>query len=134
MKDGCRKFINFLFDGSFALQKESYYNIICTNKDVMAHDVPLVAESNNRAYKRDIDSEVVTKSSMDFFGYKETTDELSDSFLKFISDVSVYNYADPDIVLILDEEMAPYFAGDRSIDDVIEYLNDRVGKYLSEMS
>ena len=31
------------------------------------------------------------------------------------------------------EEIAPYYAGDRSLDDVVRYLNDRVSKYVREM-
>lgn len=32
-----------------------------------------------------------------------------------------------------DEELAPYYAGDRSLDDAIKYVNDRTAKYVREM-
>ena len=134
MKDGCRKFINYLFNGSFAENSGTYFDIICTNRVVMEYYLPMIIEANNLAYNRDINSNVVFMSDMNYFGYKEADDKMANEFIKCLSDVTRYNYADPDIVLIIDEEMAPYYMGDRSIDDVIQYLNDRVGKYINEMN
>ena len=132
MEDGCRKFINYLFNGSFASDNDGYFDVICTNREIMEKEVPLMAEHNNYSYEKSIDSELVSMSTLDFFGYKMTTDQMSEAFLDCLSSLSNYNYADPDIVMILNEEMAPYYAGDRSADDVIRYINDRVEKYISE--
>lgn len=134
MEDGCRKFINYLFNGSFAENSGSFSDIICTNKAVMEYYLPMTIEVINQAYSKDINSNIVSMSDMNYFGFKEADEKMADEFIKCLSNVTRYNYADPDIVLIIDEEMAPYYAGDRSIDDVIQYLNDRVGKYLSEMN
>ena len=44
-----------------------------------------------------------------------------------------FYYEDNEITKIVFEEITPYFAGDRSLDDVIKYLNDRTTKYIREM-
>ena len=50
-----------------------------------------------------------------------------------LSNLSRYYYDDPVITAFLTEEIAPYYAGDRTIDDVVRILNDRTGKYVKEM-
>ena len=40
---------------------------------------------------------------------------------------------DKKIVQFVTEELAPYYAGDRTLDDCIMYLNDRAAKYVKEM-
>ena len=39
---------------------------------------------------------------------------------------------DKEIKDIINEEMAAFYVGDKSIDDVIRFINDRVDKYISE--
>lgn len=45
----------------------------------------------------------------------------------------LYYYEDRVIVQFINEELAPYYAGDRTLDDAIKILNDRVTKYVNEM-
>jgi hypothetical protein len=54
-------------------------------------------------------------------------------FRESLASISIYYYEDYTIVQFLDEELAPYYAGDRSLDDAINYINDRVTKYVREM-
>ncbi len=58
---------------------------------------------------------------------------MCESFLNSLSSISTYYYEDKKIVQFVSEELAPYYAGDRSLDDVILYLNDRTAKYVREM-
>ena len=44
-----------------------------------------------------------------------------------------YYYEDYTIVQFVFEELAPYYAGDRSLEDAIRYINDRTSKYVREM-
>ena len=66
-------------------------------------------------------------------GSKYATEDMSESFINSLSSISTYYYEDKKIVQFVSEELAPYYAGDRSLDDVILYLNDRTAKYVREM-
>jgi len=46
---------------------------------------------------------------------------------------TTYYHEDPQIVTFVIEETAPYYAGDVSPEEVVEFLNDRVNKYVNEM-
>ena len=39
---------------------------------------------------------------------------------------------DTEIRSIINEELAAFYVGDKSLDDVIRFINDRVDKYVSE--
>lgn len=67
------------------------------------------------------------------YGYKYAGDGLGDNFLDCLTALSRYYYDDPVITAFLTEEIGPYYAGDRSLDDVIKILNDRSEKYIKEM-
>ena len=58
---------------------------------------------------------------------------MRDSFKESLSSISTYYYEDHTIVQFVEEELAPYYAGDRSLDEAIRYINDRVTKYVREM-
>ena len=66
-------------------------------------------------------------------GDKFATDEMRESFLNSLSTISTYYYEDHVITDFVVEELAPYYAGDRSLDDAIRYLDDRTAKYVREM-
>ena len=58
---------------------------------------------------------------------------MRNSFVNSLSTISTYYYTDRRVVQFIFEELAPYFAGDRSLDDAIKYMNDRTTKYINEM-
>ena len=66
-------------------------------------------------------------------GYKKASKDMEDNMMASLSSISKYYYEDPVITSFLVEEIAPYYAGDRSLDDVVRYLNDRAEKYTKEM-
>ena len=67
------------------------------------------------------------------FGYKESTKDMEEQMIASLSSISTYYYDDPVITSFLVEEIAPYYAGDRSLDDTVRILNDRANKYVKEM-
>ena len=67
------------------------------------------------------------------FGDKMATDEMRESFLNSMATISTYYYEDHRIVEFVLEELAPYYAGDRTLDDAITILDDRVSRYVREM-
>jgi hypothetical protein len=58
---------------------------------------------------------------------------MKEIFLNSMSTISTYYYEDYTIIQFTLEELAPYYAGDRSLDEAIKILNDRVTKYIREM-
>ena len=77
---------------------------------------------------------IIPSAGMDkVTGDKAATEEMAESFLNSLSTISTYYYEDYTIVKFTLEELAPYYAGDRSLDDAIRYLDDRTTKYIREM-
>ena len=135
-KDGCRKFINFLFSGAGFGDSDKEFQNIVTNKDVMARNISLISEKNNTGRKTDEEMSDYIFELEDYcivYGYKESTKSMEEGMLNSLSSISVYYYDDPVITAFLIEEIAPYYAGDRSLEDSVNIINDRVEKYIKEM-
>ena len=136
--DGCKKFINFLFAGSAFLSDDCEFWQIVTNKEIMSKNVETLLLRNNEYEDLLIKSKESgavrdTAGTEKAEGYKYATEDMRESFLNSLSSISTYYYEDKKIVQFVSEELAPYYAGDRSLDDVILYLNDRTAKYVREM-
>ena len=136
--EGCKKFINYLFSGVVFESGDCEFWQIVTNKEIMTKNVETLAEKNNLAYDKYTASlgSGMQNVPLDIdlaFGGKTATDVNCDNFLNSLSSISTYYYEDKVITGFLIEELAPYFSGDRSIDDVVTYINDRVTKYVREM-
>jgi hypothetical protein len=138
VKDGCKKFINYLFAGTAFSSSECEFREIVTNKEIMDRNIEAISKLNNDAYAKYEDA-VKNKTIIPAAGYdnvtgdKYATDDMAQSFRESLASISIYYYEDHTIVQFLDEELAPYYAGDRSLDDAVRYLNDRVAKYVREM-
>ena len=136
MKDGAKKFINFLFAGAgFGTSSKEFQNIV-TNKEIMARNMSIITGKNNTGYQVDVEmSEYLSGMGEEakMFGYKEATKDMEEQMLQSLSSISKYYYDDPVITAFLIEEIAPYYAGDRTLDDAVTILNDRANKYTKEM-
>ena len=138
VKDGCRKFINYLFSGKAYDSTECEFRHIVTNREIMEKNIQILTKCNNDSYavyENSIKTGVIIPApGLDMAtGDKYATDEMARSFLESLASISTYYYEDYTIVQFIDEELAPYYAGDRSIDDAVRYINDRVTKYVREM-
>ncbi len=138
VKEGCRKFLNYLFSGTAFSSGDCDFLDIVTNKEIMNKNIETLSKHNNDAYDSFLAAEksaaiIVPANVKMANGDKYATDDMRESFLNSMSTISTYNYEDTDIVRFVMEEIAPYYAGDRSLDDVVRYLNDRVSKYVREM-
>ena len=136
--DGCKKFLNYLFSGSAYASKDCNFRKIVTNREIMVKNIETLSRLNNESYThyRDlIDKHVfipapgIEKQN----GNKFATDEMQENFLNSLSSISIYYYEDREIVRFVMEELAPYYAGDRTIDDVVRFVNDRTTTYIREM-
>ena len=135
-KDGAKKFINFLFAGAGYSDLSGEFRNLVTNRDIMARNIELISEQNNQG--RDVDMEMndLMTGLGDYaaaYGYKYATDDMSEKMMDSLSSISTYYYDDPVITAFLVEEIAPYYAGDRSLDEAVRILNDRCNKYIKEM-
>ena len=102
----------------------------------MAKNIAVITEINNIEQDRAKDMAKHMPGSDSYqkiYGYKYATEDMGKRFLESLTSIGTYYYDDPKITSFLVEEIAPYYAGDRSIDDVIKYMNDRTGKYIKEM-
>ena len=138
VKDGCKKFINYLFAGSAFKSADCSFRNIVTNREIMARNIESLSQLNNEKYaqyRESVENGVFIPAPGVETAYadKYATDDMRESFQNSMSTISTYYYEDYTIVGFVMEEVTPYFAGDRSIDDVIKYLNDRTTKYVGEM-
>ena len=138
VKDGCKKFLNYLFSGVAFDSGKCDFRQIVTNKWIMNINIDSLTKLNNEAYdkyKADIASgSIIPAPGLDkVTGDKSATDEMRESFMNSLATISTYYYEDHTIVQFVLEELAPYYAGDRSLDDTVKYLNDRTYKYVREM-
>lgn len=131
-QEGCKKFINFLLGGKFIPENELSISSICINKDVMKKEISLLAKYYNEVYDNEMTYGVFDKGQLKTMGYKEATDTMQQKFYDMLSTLSVYYSEDIEIKNIINEEMAAFYAGDKTIDDTIRIINDRIGKYVSE--
>ena len=136
--DGCRKFLNYLFSGSAFENDECEFRQIITNKEIMNRNIEMLTAKNNEA--DDLYTQAKLSGSIMYTsdyekatGIKRASDDMKDSFFNSMSTISTYYYEDNEIVKFVFEELAPYLADDRSLDDAVTILNDRVSKYVSEM-
>ena len=138
VKDGCKKFLNYMFSGAAYNSDDCKFRFIVTNKEIMDRNIEFLTRNNNDEYSKYLEGvksgKFIPSPGLDkAYGQKEATDDMSESFKESLSSISTYYYEDHTIIEFVDEELAPYYAGDRSLDDAIRYLNDRAAKYVREM-
>jgi len=137
-KDGCKKFLNFLFSGTAYRSETPEFRLIVTNKEIMSKNTEAIAKRNNDGYK-DYMGQVESGATIPAAGLekatgdKYATDSMREIFLNSLSNLTTYYYEDREITKFVFEEIAPYFTGDHSLDDAIAVLNDRAAKYIREL-
>ena len=63
-----------------------------------------------------------------------STQEQIDDFKSYVDGASISGSYDSDIMDIITEEAGAFFSGDKSADDVVKLIQNRVGIYLGETS
>ena len=64
--------------------------------------------------------------------FYEITPEVKADFIKLVEAVSTSENMDPAIMSIINEDSAPYFAGQKSVDDVAKLIQNRARTKVSE--
>ncbi len=98
----------------------------------MKSEISLISKYYNEIYEYEMEYGLFNKSQLKTMGYKEATETMQQKFYDMLSTLSVYYMDDKEIKNIINEELAAYYSGDKSIDDVIRFINDRVTKYVNE--
>ena len=65
-------------------------------------------------------------------GLAEPGEDLIDIYRDIVASVDRKNVTDSSIMIIMREEIQAYFAGDKSLDEVIEIINNRARTYYGE--
>ena len=130
--EGCKKFLNFLFGGAGITSGSTELSDIITNKEIMESTIPVITEAHNEVLTGKIESGNAYVE-LEYYHDKIASESMQQSFLDCLSTISSYYYEDPQLVTFVIEETAPYYAGDVSLEKVVEYINDRASKYVKEM-
>ena len=99
----------------------------------------VMEEAMKRDSYQDMNGETVYVDSMGYIGdveYRigELTQEQADAFRDYINNAAVAGTYDQDIMNIITEEAAAYFAGDKTAEEVADLIQNRVTIYLGETS
>ena len=130
--EGCKKFLNFLFSGAGISSGSTELSDIITNKEIMESTIPAITEAHNEELSAKIECDNAT-IELEFYHDKIASESMQQSFLDCLATSSTYYYEDPRIVTFVIEETQAYYAGDVTLDKVVEYINDRASKYVKEM-
>lgn len=130
-KDGAWAFVKTVLSDDF---QNEQWNLPVT---VSAMD-KILAEAMEKEYYMDGDEKVYV-DSVGYIGnteypMKELTQEQADSFKDYVNGATVVGNYDSDIMEIVTEEAAAYFAGDKTADEVAKLIQNRVSIYLGETS
>ena len=98
----------------------------------MKSEISLISKYYNEIYEYEMEYGLFNKSQLKTMGYKEATETMQQKFYDMLSTLSVYYMDDKEIKNIINEELAAYYSGDKPMDDVIRFINDRVTKYVNE--
>lgn len=122
--DGCFEFVKFLLDPveqqllateSLPVNTEAFTNVCNSDLDEYAEYYNYWDEED-RAYMEMI----------------EPDEAYIDDFRNIVTSVDRMNSADTTILIIMREEIQSYFAGDKTLDEVIDTINNRAQLYLDE--
>lgn len=129
--DGCWQFIETLL--SEDIQKLIGYS---WNTPVRIDSFESIAQDDIEGYNAQIDeyAQWFTEAEMAEYGIVSTKvdDSMIEIYEGFIESCSRVASEDPAVTSIVREEMPAYFEGQKSLDDVITILNDRVQTFVSE--
>ena len=99
----------------------------------------VMADAMKKESYQDENGETIYVDSVGYIGEAEytigeLTQEQADAFLAYVNDATVSGNYDTDILNIVTEEAAAFFAGDKTADEVAKLIQNRVTIYLGETS
>ena len=129
--EGCRELINILLSTEI---QAMYCELgsTCVSTEGFRQGSEEEIEYYNRQIQRMQDSasyEEIAEMGMD---YQLVDDSFLDEFDAMVESCGSVSFIDPAVMSIVREEMPAYFEGQKTIDEVIEILQNRVNTYTNE--
>ena len=131
-KDACVAFINTLISEDIQTDYGRYD--YCTPIRISSFETS--AQEGIELYNQSVEENLRWYSEEEIIMYDINTETLDDSsiasFEEMIESCSQISSMDPAVASIVVEEMGAYFSGQKSLDDVIEVMEDRVQTFINE--
>ncbi len=129
--DGCKEFIKILMSTPIQ-ERYAAYEGICVNRE--AFDNSAITFMNSHNSDLEVLARNYSESELMNFGWTSVpmTDADIDEFRSLVEGLTVWYSNDSSINAIIREEMPAYFAGQKTLDQVIPVLEDRAQTVLSE--
>ncbi|MBR5358205.1 MAG: hypothetical protein IK128_03225 [Clostridiales bacterium] len=121
--DGCWQFIEYILSDDVLPQVEGGIPVTQSAFDARCEEELQDYSDYYNAW---------TESERQMLGLAEPTEDLIDIYRGIIASVDRKNMTDASIMIIMREEVQAYFAGDKTLDEVIEIINNRARTYYGE--
>ncbi len=128
--DGAIEFLNLLF--SYEIQSVDVNAISVNTRALVDKNQDVIADYNNFVEFYNNSSQVWDMGGDRAHAMRPITEEFVNSFEDALYDAQLVQAIDPEIRLILWEEIQMYFAGDRSFEDTVDVINDRAQTVVDE--
>lgn len=126
--DACWQFIETLLSEDV---QENFASDACPINVVATRTVAEVAlEEHNASIRESLQWYSPEEAAM--YGIREFDDDVIDRYFEIMSSASTLGSMDAAVQKILREEMPAYFSGQKSIDEVIDIIQDKVQTYINE--
>ncbi|MCQ2531796.1 MAG: hypothetical protein MJ093_03715 [Saccharofermentans sp.] len=116
--------------------KEAAWSVITSflDYDVQVTMTNVCTPVNLDALEAVIDMEIAALDPDDWYWYEDDFDfePFKDEYIDIVTNMNVFRYADPMIIIIMSEEMPAYFEDQKSLEAVREIIETRVNNYLQE--
>ncbi len=126
--DGCWAFISTLIDTPC---QEGFASYGCPiNVEAFENIAEIALEAHNASVRESL--QWYTQEEIIQYGISELDSSVIDTYRNTMMSASVLASMDAAVQTILREEMPAYFSGQKSIDEVIDIIQDKVQTYINE--
>ena len=122
-------FIRFCLTSDYTSTSGSYG--IPVSRAVFENECQLILEYQNKVYEQAVSEHARSQDLITY--YCRPTKEDIDELRKLMEDVTTSTNYDPNILSIVFEEAGGYFAGDKTEDEALKMIQDRVSTVIREL-
>lgn len=122
--EGCLEFLNYLISEE-AQQKMSRYAVSSVSMPQVGESVEMTAPFNIR-------KNILEEQIQNYTEDKGLTQQQAETVFQLLLNAEAWNSPVDQIMSMVDEELDPYFAGERTVKEAAEKLHNRVQLYLDE--
>lgn len=122
--EGCLEFLNYLISEE-AQRKMSRYVVSSVSMPQVGEEVEMSAPFNIR-------KNILQEQIQNYTGDEGLTQQQAETVFQLLLNAEAWNSPVDQIMSMVDEELDPYFAGERTAKEAAEKLHNRVQLYLDE--